>query len=94
MAVTALDVIPRFGFRVLYTKRDIGEGDDRNFFTDLFNLNEKSAFIVETSYEVFPPVVTIVTREYRFRRVETAEGISQFEPIHKTSFMVGVRTDF
>ena len=26
--------------------------------------------------------------------VETAEGISQFEPIHKTSFMVGVSTDF
>ena len=94
MAVTALDVIPRFGFRLLYTKRDIGEGDDTNFFTDMFNLNEKSAFIVETSYEVFPPVVTIVTREYRFRRVETADGISQFEPIHKTSFMVGVRTDF
>ena len=94
IAFTALDVIPRFGFRALYTKRDIGERDDTNFFTDLFNLNEKSAFIVETSYEIFPPVVTIVTREYRFRRVETAEGISQFEPIHKTSFMVGVRTDF
>ncbi len=94
MAVTALDVIPRFGFRLVYTKRDIGERDDRNFFTDLFNLNEKSAFIIETSYEVFPPVVTTVTREYRFRRVATAEGMSQFEPIHKTSFMVGVRTDF
>ena len=94
MAVAGTELIPRFGFRVLYTKRDIGEGEDTNFFTDLFNLNEKSAFIVEASYEVFPPVVTIVTREYRFRRIETAEGISQFEPIHKTSFMVGVRTDF
>lgn len=94
MAVAGTELIPRFGFRVLYTKRDIGEGEDTNFFTDLFNLNEKSAFIVEASYEVFPPLVTIVTREYRFRRVETAEGISQFEPIHKTSFVVGVRTDF
>ena len=94
MAVAGIDLIPRFGFRLLYTKRDIGEGEDTNFFRDLFNLNEKSAFIVETSYEVFPPIVTIVTREYRFRRVETAEGISQFEPIHKTSFMVGIRADF
>lgn len=94
MAVAASELIPRFGFRALYTKRDIGEAEDRNFFVDLFNLNEKSAFVVELSYEVFPPVVTIVTREYGFRRVETAEGISQFEPIHKTSFMVGVRADF
>ena len=94
MAVAGIDLIPRFGFRLLYTKRDIGEGEDTNFLTDLFNLNEKSAFIVETSYEVFPPVVTIVTREYRFRRVETVESINQFEPIHKTSFMVGVRADF
>ena len=94
MAVTGAELIPRFSFRALYTKRDIGEGEDTNFFTDLFNLNEKSAFTVQASYEVFPPIVTIVTREYRFHRVETAEGINQFEPIHKTSFMVGVRTDF
>ncbi len=94
MAVAGLELIPRFSFRLLYTKRDIGETEDANFFTDLFNLNEKSAFVMEASYEVFPPIVTIVTREYRFRRVETAEGISQFEPIHKTSFMVGVSADF
>ena len=94
LAVSGIDLIPRFGFRVLYTKRDIGEREGTNFFADLFNLNEKSAFIVGASYEVFPPFVTIVTREYRFRRVETAEGINQFEPIHKTSFMVGVSTDF
>ena len=94
MAVAGTELIPRFGFRVLYTKRDIGEGEDTNFFADIFNLNEKSAFVIEASYEVFPPVVTIVTREYRFRRVETAEGISQFEPIHKTSFMVGINADF
>ena len=94
MAVTGTELIPRFSFRALYTKRDIGEAEDTNFFTDLLNLNEKSAFIVQASYEVFPPIVTIVTREYRFRRIETAEGINQFEPIHKTSFMVGVRTDF
>ena len=94
MAVSGTELIPRFGFRLLYTKRDIGEGEDTSFFADLFNLNEKSAFVLEASYEVFPPVVTIVTREYRFRRIETAEGISQFEPIHKTSVMVGISTDF
>ena len=94
MAVTGSELIPRFEFRALYTKRDIGEGTETNIFGDLFDLDEKSAFSVEVRYEVFPPVVSIVTREYTFRRVETAEGISQFEPIHKTSFMVGVRTDF
>ena len=94
MAVAGYELIPRFSFRLLYTKRDIGEAADANFFADLFNMNEKSAFVMEASYEVFPPVITIVTREYRFRRVETAEGISQFEPIHKTSFMVGINADF
>ena len=94
MAFTESELVPRFSLRAFYTKRDIGEGGETNFFGDLFDLDEKSAFSVEVRYEVFPPVVTIVTREYRFRRVETAEGISQFEPIHKTSFMVGVSTDF
>ena len=94
MAVTESGLVPRFSLRAFYTKRDIGEGGEMNFFGDLFDLDEKSAFSVEVRYEVFPPIVTIVTREYRFRRVETAEGISEFEPIHKTSFMVGVSTDF
>ena len=94
MAVTESGLVPRFSVRAFYTKRDIGEGGETNFFGDLFDLDEKSAFSVEVRYEVFPPVVTIVTREYTFRRVETADGISEFEPIHKTSFMVGVSTDF
>ena len=94
MAVTESGLVPRLALRAFYTKRDIGEGGETNFFGDLFDLDEKSAFSVEVRYEVFPPVVTIFTREYRFRRVETADGISQFEPIHKTSFMVGVSTDF
>ena len=94
MAVTESELVPRFSLRAFYTKRDIGEGGATNFFGDLFDLDEKSAFSVEVRYEVFPPVVTIVTREYTFRRVETAAGGSQFEPIHKTSFMVGVSTDF
>ena len=94
MAVTESGLVPRFALRAFYTKRDIGEGGETNFFGDLFDLDEKSAFSVEVRYEVFPPVVTIFTREYTFRRTETAEGISQFEPIHKTSFMVGVSTDF
>ena len=94
LAVTESGLVPRFSLRAFYTKRDIGEGGETQFFGDLFDLDEKSAFSVEVRYEVFPPVVTTVTREYRFRRVETAEGISQFEPIHKTSFMVGVSTNF
>lgn len=94
MAVTGSELVPRFSLRAFYTKRDIGEGGETHFFADLFDLDEKSAFSVEVRYEVFPPVMTIVTREYTFRRVETATGDSQFEPIHKTSFMVGISTDF
>ena len=94
MVVSESGLVPRLRVRALYTKRDIGEEDETNFFADLFNLDEKSAFRLEIGYAIYPPVETIVTREYRFRRVETAEGISQFEPIHKTSFMVGIRTDF
>ena len=86
--------MPRLKFRAFYTKRDIGEGGETSLFADLFDLDEKSAFSVEFRYEIFPPIETVVLREYRFRRVETAEGISQFEPIHKTSLMVGVSTDF
>ena len=94
MALSKAGLVPRFSVRAFYTKRDIGEGGETHFFGDLFDLDEKSAFSVEVRYEVFPPVVTIATREYTFRRVETSDGISQFEPIHKTSFMVGVSTDF
>ena len=94
MGVTESGLVPRFSLRAFYTKRDIGKGGETNFFGDLFDLDEKSAFSVEVRYEIFPPVVTIVTREYTFRRVETAAGVSQFEPIHKTSFTVGVSTDF
>ena len=94
MAVAASELIPRFRVQAFYTKRDIGEGDAANFFGDLFNLNEKSALGLQIGYAIYPPIETIVTREYRFRRVETAEGVSQFEPIHKTSFTVGVRADF
>ena len=94
MAVSESGLVPRFSLRAFYTKRDIGEGGETHFFGDLFDLDEKSAFSVEVRYEVFPPVMTIVTREYTFRRVETAAGDSQFEPIHKTSFVIGVSTDF
>ena len=94
MVVSESGLVPRLRLRALYTKRDIGEADETNFFADLFDLDEKSAFRLEIGYEIYPPIETIVTREYRFRRVETAEGGSQFEPIHKTSFMVGISTDF
>ena len=94
MGITESGLVPRLSLRAFYTKRDIGEGGETHFVPDLFDLDEKSAFSVEARYEIFPPIETIVVREYRFRRVETAEGTSQFEPIHKTSFMVGVSTDF
>lgn len=94
IAFTESGLVPRLSVRAFYTKRDIGEGGETNFFGDLFDLDEKSAFSIEVSYEIFPPVVTTVTREYRFRRVETAEGSSQFEPIHKTSVVVGLRQGF
>ena len=94
MVVSESGLVPRLRVRVLYTKRDIGAEEETNFFADLFDLDEKSAFRLEIGYAIYPPVETIVAREYRFRRVETSEGISQFEPIHKTSFMVGIRMDF
>jgi len=94
LGVTESGLVPRLSARAFYTKRDIGEAGEKNFFGDLFDLDEKSAFSVEIRYEIYPPVETIITREYRFHRVETEEGHSQFEPIHKTSIMLGVKTDF
>ena len=94
MGVTESGLVPRLSLRAFYTKRDIGEAGETNFVVDLFDLDEKSAFSVEVRYEIFPPFETIAIREYTFRRVDTADGVSQFEPIHKTSFMVGVSTDF
>ena len=94
VGTTMSELAPRLSLRAFYTKRDIGAGGGTNFFEDLFALDEKSAFSVEARYALFPPLETIALREYRFRRVETATGVSQFEPIHKTSFMVGVSTDF
>lgn len=87
-------LVPRLTFRAFYTKRNIGEDGETHFFSDLFDLDEKSALNLEIRYAIFPPVQTIFIKEYRFRRVQTGEGISQFEPIHKTSIMVGVNTDF
>ncbi len=94
MGTTVSKLVPRLSLRAFYTKRDIGTGDGTHFVDDLFDLDEKSAFSVEARYTVFPPVETIFLREYTFRRVETTEGISQFEPIHKTSIMIGVETNF
>ncbi len=87
-------LVPRMTFRAFYTKRNIGEDGESNFFSDLFDLDEKSALHLEIRYAIFPPMQTIFTKEYRFRRVQTDESTSQFEPIHKTSIMVGVTTDF
>ena len=87
-------LVPRLTFRAFYTKRNIGEDSESNFFSDLVDLDEKSALNLEIRYVIFPPVQTIIINEYRFRRVQTDEGISQFEPIHKTSIMVGISSDF
>ena len=87
-------LVPRLTFRAFYTKRNIGKDSESNFFSDLVDLDEKSALNLEIRYVIFPPVQTIVINEYRFRRVQTDEGISQFEPIHKTSIMVGISSDF
>ncbi len=94
LGISESELIPHIAFRAYYTKRDIGESGETGFFSDLFDLDEKSAFAVEVRYELLPAIETIITHEYRFRRVTTADGISQFEPIHKTSFMVGSTANF
>ncbi|RKU30834.1 hypothetical protein C6497_03930 [Candidatus Poribacteria bacterium] len=94
LGVSESGLIPRLGFRAYYTKRNIGHDSNNNFFQDLIDLDEKSALNLEIRYAIFPPVETILIKEYRFRRVETDDGISEFEPIHKTTFMVGVSTNF
>ncbi|MCE2400225.1 hypothetical protein J4G08_04975 [Candidatus Poribacteria bacterium] len=94
LGVKESGLVPRLTYRAFYTKRNIGQDSETNFFLDLFDLDEKSALTLEIRYAIFPPMQTIFTHEYRFRRVQTDEGTSQFEPIHKTSIMVGVTTDF
>ncbi len=87
-------LIPRFQFRAFYTKRNIGEDGEAGFFTDLVDLDDKSAFNIEIRYTVVPPIQTIMVYEYRFRRVETEDGRSQFEPFRSTSVAVGYSHDF
>lgn len=87
-------LVPRLAFRAFYTKRNIGEDGVTGFFRDLIDLDEKSALNLEIRYVVVPPVQTIIIKEYRYRRVTTDDGVTQFEPIHKTSIMVGIATDF
>ena len=87
-------LIPRFQFRAFYTKRNIGEDGETGFFTDLVELDDESAFNIEIRYEVVPPIQTIMVYEYRFRRVETEEGRSQFEPFRNTSVSVGYSHDY
>ncbi len=87
-------LIPRFQFRAFYTKRNIGEDGETGFFTDLVDLDDKSAFNIEIRYEVVPPIQTILVYEYRFRRVEAEDGRSHFEPFRNTSVSVGYNHDF
>ena len=94
LGITETGLVSRLSLRAFYAKRGIGEDEETGFFADLFDLDEKSALNLEIRYVIFPPVETIILREYRFKRVKTEEGIAQFEPIHKTSIMVGVKTDF
>ncbi len=94
LGVNESGLVPQMGFRAFYTKRNIGEDGDTGFFSDLVDLDEKSALNLEVSYVVVPPIQTIFVHQYRFRRVQTDDGSSQFEPIHTTSIMLGVTTDF
>ncbi len=94
LGISESGLVPRFAFRAFYTKRNIGEDGETGFFSDLIDLDEKSALNLEIRYVVIPPVQTIVVHEYRYRRVQTDEETSQFEPIHKTSVMIGVSTEF
>ncbi len=87
-------LIPRFQFRAFYTKRNIGEDGETGFFTDLVDLDDKSAFNIEIRYAVVPPIQMILVYEYRFRRVETEDGRSQFEPYRTTSVAVGYNHNF
>ena len=87
-------LIPPLTIRAFYTKRNIGEDGETGFFSDLIDLDEKSALNLEIRYVVVPPVQTIIVHEYRFRRVQTETGVSQFEPIRKTSVMIGITTNF
>ncbi len=94
LGVKESGLVPRLTFRAFYAKRDIGEDGETGFFKDLIDLDEKSALNIEIRYVVIPPIQVIVVNEYRFRRVTTDAGVTQFEPIHKTSVMVGIATDF
>ncbi len=94
LGVKESGLVPRLSFRAFYTKRNIGEDGETGFFNDLIDLDEKSALNLEIRYVVVPPVQTIIVKEYRYRRVTTDDGVTQFEPIHKTSVMVGIATDF
>jgi hypothetical protein len=104
--VTESGLIGGLSFRAFYTKRDIGlpyadptpgnpnHVTDPGFFEDLVRLDERSAFTVRLGYEVFPRFEVALLREYRFRRIETADGETGYEPIQKTSFEAGLRLDF
>ena len=94
LGVNESGLVPQMGFRAFYTKRNIGEDGDTGFFSDLVDLDEKSALNLEISYVVVPPIQTIFVHQYRFRRIQTDDGNSEFEPIHTTSIMRGVTTDF
>lgn len=94
LGISESGLVPNFAFRGFYTKRNIGEDGDTGFFADLVDLDEKSALNLQISYVVIPPVQTIFIHEYRFRRIQTEDGNSQFEPIHTTSIMLGVTTEF
>lgn len=87
-------LIPRLHFRAYYTKRNIGEDGETGFFADLVDLDDKSAFSIEISYDVLPPIQTILVYEYRFRRVDTEDGGTQFEPFRTTSVAVGYNHNF
>ena len=102
VGLTESGLVDRLSFRAFYVKRNIGEpnpdGEDPDFFEDLFDLDDKSAFIVQIGYEVLPSLELAVIREYRFQQIQVAgddgEEETTFEPIQKTSVEIGFKLNF
>ena len=80
-----IGLIDELSLRMFYVKHEI------EYFNDIFDLDEKSAFTIRVGFEVYPPLELVMLHEFRFREREDEEG---FETIRKTSFELGVNVQF
>ncbi|MFQ6043863.1 MAG: hypothetical protein ACE5PV_23665 [Candidatus Poribacteria bacterium] len=78
-------LIDRMSLRAFYVKHEIED------FSDIFDLDEKSALTIRIGFEVYPPLEFIVLHKFRFREREDKEG---FETIRETSFELGINMQF